>query len=188
MHNCFIKLYNKMYNLLYLKKNKILYGKNLTINGRLNISGNISIGNNVTINSGKMYNKIGGQTNTFLITSNNGRIIIGDNVGISNSTVISHERVTIEDDVMIGGNCKIYDTDFHSIKYEHRIEKPDIHINKKKVLIKKGAFIGAHSIILKGVIIGEKSIVGAGSVVTKSIPDNEIWAGNPAKFIKKIEG
>ena len=55
------------------------------------------------------------------------------------------------------------------------------------VIIKDGAFIGAHSIILKGVIIGEKSIVGAGSVVTKSIPDGEIWAGNPAKFIRKIE-
>ena len=55
------------------------------------------------------------------------------------------------------------------------------------VVIKDGAFIGAHCIILKGVSIGEKSVVGAGSVVTKSIPDGEIWAGNPAKFIRRIE-
>ena len=47
-------------------------------------------------------------------------------------------------------------------------------------------FIGANSIILKGVTIGERSIIGAGSVVTKNIPDDEIWAGNPAKFIRKI--
>lgn len=55
------------------------------------------------------------------------------------------------------------------------------------VVIKDGVFIGAHCIILKGVTIGEKSIIGAGSVVTKSIPDGEIWAGNPAKFIRRIE-
>lgn len=55
----------------------------------------------------------------------------------------------------------------------------------KPVSIGNGAFIGAHSIILKGVSIGEKSIVGAGSVVTKGIPDGEVWAGNPAQFIRK---
>lgn len=52
--------------------------------------------------------------------------------------------------------------------------------------IKDNAFIGAHSIILKGVTIGEKSIIGAGSVVARDVPDGEIWAGNPAKFIKNI--
>ena len=53
-------------------------------------------------------------------------------------------------------------------------------------MIKDNAFIGAHSIILKGVTIGENSIIGAGSVVTKSVPDNQIWAGNPARFIRNI--
>lgn len=47
--------------------------------------------------------------------------------------------------------------------------------------------IGACSIVLKGVTIGKNSVVGAGSVVTKSIPDNEVWAGNPAKFIRKVD-
>ena len=56
----------------------------------------------------------------------------------------------------------------------------------KPVEIKDGVFVGAHSIILKGVTIGEGSIIGAGSVVTKSIPAGEVWAGNPAKFIRKI--
>ncbi|WP_212635306.1 acyltransferase [Pseudozobellia thermophila] len=54
------------------------------------------------------------------------------------------------------------------------------------MVIKDRAFIGAYSIILKGVTIGENAIVGAGSVVTKSVPDNQIWAGNPAKFIRSI--
>jgi len=56
----------------------------------------------------------------------------------------------------------------------------------RQVFLNKNGFIGGSSIILKGVFIGEKSIVAAGSVVIKSIPDGEIWGGNPAKFIKKL--
>lgn len=55
------------------------------------------------------------------------------------------------------------------------------------IKIKKGAFIGANSIILKGVEIGENSVIGAGSVVTQNVPDKEIWAGNPARFISYIK-
>jgi acetyltransferase-like isoleucine patch superfamily enzyme len=53
-------------------------------------------------------------------------------------------------------------------------------------VIKKGASIGAASVILGGVIIGENAMIGAGSVVTKDVPDNELWYGNPAKFIRKV--
>ena len=63
---------------------------------------------------------------------------------------------------------------------------PDPGIGTKPVLIRQGAFIGAHSIILKGVTIGRHSVIGAGSVVTHDVPDNEIWAGNPAVFVKRI--
>ena len=55
------------------------------------------------------------------------------------------------------------------------------------IKIKKGAFIGASSIILKGVTIGERSIIGAGSVVTQDIPDYCVAIGNPARVIKKID-
>ena len=70
--------------------------------------------------------------------------------------------------------------------YDTRVYRPYEDIRSKPVKICKGAFIGAGSYILKGVTIGEKSIVGAGSVVTKDIPSGEIWAGNPAKFIRKV--
>lgn len=53
------------------------------------------------------------------------------------------------------------------------------------VHIGDGCFIGANSIICKDVKIGKNSIIAAGSVVTKDIPDNEIWGGNPARYIKK---
>ncbi|MCM1223615.1 MAG: acyltransferase, partial [Lachnospiraceae bacterium] len=57
--------------------------------------------------------------------------------------------------------------------------------DRGKVYIKKGAYLGMNTIICKPVTIGENAVVGAGSIVTKDVPDNEVWAGNPAKFIKK---
>lgn len=81
----------------------------------------------------------------------------------------------------------IYDTEFHSLDPLSQTSKEDFQYRKKApVIIKDNAFIGAFSIILKGVIIGENSIIGAGSIVTHSVPDNQIWAGNPAKFIRDI--
>lgn len=176
-----------LYNYYTLKRNHIKYQSDLHIKGKLFIMGNIEIGRNVSINSGYKYNPIGGSDRTILFTHGNGKIIIGNNVGISNSAIVAADNITIEDNVMIGGNCKIYDTDFHSIKNEHRMQKPDTHIKTAPVYIMEGAFIGAHSIILKGVIIGKHSVIGAGSVVTKSVPDGEIWAGNPAHFIRKVQ-
>lgn len=55
-----------------------------------------------------------------------------------------------------------------------------------KIVVKENAWIGSRATILGGVFIGKGSVVGAGSVVTKSIPDHEFWAGNPAHFIKHI--
>lgn len=59
--------------------------------------------------------------------------------------------------------------------------------DRGKVYIKKGAYIGMNALIVKSVTIGEHAIVGAGSVVTKDIPAYQVWAGNPARFIKEIE-
>jgi acetyltransferase-like isoleucine patch superfamily enzyme len=113
-------------------------------------------------------------------------MILGNDVGVSNSVFYAWKSIILEDEVMIGGGCQIYDTDFHSILYEDRILKGDKKVKTAPVLIKKGAFIGASSIILKGVTIGERSVVAAGSVVTKSIPSDEVWGGNPARFIRKL--
>lgn len=52
-----------------------------------------------------------------------------------------------------------------------------------KIVIKDWAYIGSGSHIMPGVVIGEGSLIAAGSIVTKSVPDNELWGGNPAKFI-----
>ena len=182
---CFDSLYNRV--VLTIRKVKV--GRRVRINGKIYICGrgSIDIADGVVINSCRRANQIGGDTRAILNTSYNGKISIGARSGLSNCTIVSRECVTIGEDVRIGGSCRIYDTDFHSISFEDRIEKGDCHVISKPVTIKDGAFIGAFSIILKGVTVGRHSVVGAGSVVTKDIPDGEIWAGNPAKFIKKSE-
>ena len=58
---------------------------------------------------------------------------------------------------------------------------------KGKVTIKEGAYIGCNTVICKPVTIGERSVIGACSVVTKDIPPGELWVGNPARFLKKID-
>lgn len=184
----FIDFPNVIYNKLILKYRHIKYGNNLKINGRIycvsNTRDGIIIGNNVSINSNLKSNPIGGDTKTVLFAKDNGKIRIGDNCGISNATLFACNSIVLGNQILVGGDTKIYDTDFHWLDFEKRKSKQGGET--KPVIIKDGAFIGAHCIILKGVTIGEKSIVGAGSVVTKSIPDGEIWAGNPAKFIRKI--
>lgn len=97
--------------------------------------------------------------------------------------------ITIADNVLIGAGCKLYDTDFHSIDPIHRYgDKIDNSFARsKEIVINEGAFIGAHSIVLKGSVIGKNSVIGAGSVVCGTIPDYEVWAGIPARFIRKIE-
>lgn len=60
-----------------------------------------------------------------------------------------------------------------------------MHGKKHKIKIGEYVFIGARTIICSNIEIGDNSIIGAGSIVTKSIPPNQIWAGNPARFIKE---
>ncbi len=154
---------------------------------RVAMRGTMSIGQNFAMNNGIKGNPIGCYNKCTLIVDNNAELIIGDNVGISQTAIICHHKITIGNDVKIGGGVCIYDTDFHSLDPNVRKSKDDIkHKVKKPVVIGDNVFIGAQSLILKGVTIGENSIIGAGSVVTKSIPANQIWAGNPAKFIKEI--
>ena len=154
----------------------------------ISLKGKFSIGKSFIMNNGKYNNVIGRQQPCYFVVGKKAHLEIGNNVGISASAIVCHLKITIEDNVRIGGNCIIYDTNFHSLDANERVATPEIidNVNRKPVVIKKNVFIGAHCIILKGVTIGENSIVGTGSVVTKSIPENEVWGGNPASFIRKI--
>lgn len=165
-------------------------GKRLRVLGFLHIDvtrrGVLKIGEGLNINSGFKNNVIGRQQKTILWVE--GVLEIGNEVGMSSTAIICNKKISIGNNVIIGGNTVIYDTDFHSLDPVIRRNKTDDKKNAEyaEVILENNVFIGAHSTILKGVRIGENSIVGACSVVVSNIPDNEIWAGNPAKFIRKI--
>lgn len=180
-------MFDSLFNKIILHIYPSITGKNLKINGKINRRGRgkVIFGDNVTINSSKKSNVLGGCDYTTIYAKKGGEVVIGNDTGISNACIIAFEKVEIGNSVLIGADCKIYDTDFHSLDFNLRgkIEK-DLP-KCAPISIEDNAFIGAHSIILKGVTVGRCSIVGAGSVVTHSIPANEIWAGNPARFIRK---
>lgn len=181
-----LKIINNIFNEFQMHRQRVIRHGKTTINGRIKIcsEGVCEFGDGIKINSGSNYNIIGGATRTNFIVQPGARLIIGDRTGISNSTIVVKQSVIIGKDVKIGGNCVIYDNDFHSVEYKYRILDDDPDIKTKPVEIEDGAFIGAHSIILKGVTIGEKAVIGAGSVVTHSVPAGEVWGGNPAERLK----
>lgn len=164
-------------------------GKNLKVFGWLKLhlrpNARIIIGDNVAINSGFFSNPVGGFMRMSIWVERGGELIIEDGAGMSNSTIVCTKAVRIGRRAFIGGGCKIYDTDFHAVHFKDREE--NIPGKSAPVLISDFSFIGGHCIILKGVNIGHGSVLGAGSVVTKKIPPNEIWAGNPARYIKNVE-
>ena len=67
----------------------------------------------------------------------------------------------------------------------HDFESTNMQLITNSITIEKNAFIGVRAMILPGVIIGENAIVGAQAVVTKNVPENEIFAGNPARKISR---
>jgi acetyltransferase-like isoleucine patch superfamily enzyme len=114
------------------------------------------------------------------------RLVIGRGFGMTGGTICAEENITIGDQVWVGGNCTITDTDFHPLKLEDRLSRP-LDGATAPIVIEDGVFIGMQSLILKGVTLGARSVIGAGSVVTRSIPPGVMAAGNPARVIRPLE-
>lgn len=91
------------------------------------------------------------------------------------------EDIIIEEGVTLTNRCIIIT---HFVEIDDNLHR---HYSRGKVIIKRNAYIGSATIICKPVTIGENAIIGAGSIVTKNIPANEVWAGNPARFLRKRE-
>ena len=174
---------------LIMKLNKVKYGKNLNLHGVPVIfkkgGAALNIGSNCTIKSSFLSNLVGLSQRTIIVArTDEAKINIGNNVGISGATIYARKGITIGDNTLIGGNVKILDNDFHPLEVEARNKDDKNMIKAKEIVIGKNCFIGCNSLILKGSKIGEGSVVGAGSVVAGQFPPNSIIAGNPAKVIR----
>ena len=96
--------------------------------------------------------------------------------------IMAAEKILIGDSCMIAHGAYISDADWHGI-----YDRAEPVGKTKPVILEDNVWIGDSAIICKGVRIGKNSIIGAGSVVTKDVPSNTIFAGNPAKFVKAID-
>lgn len=138
---------------------------------------------------------IGGQLLTF---KHGGKIRIGEWCYLGeNSRIWSAEMVSIGSRVLISHGVNIHDTNSHPVdaheRHQHFVSiattghpKSMPNLVSKPIVIEDDVWIGCNAIILKGVHIGRASIIAAGSVVTKSVPEKVIVAGNPASIIRDL--
>ncbi|GJM29964.1 MAG: hypothetical protein DHS20C17_25990 [Cyclobacteriaceae bacterium] len=157
---------------------------------RLSIaSGQVRIGDNLRLRSRYRGNLVGmAFPVTFQLCNGGGNISIGNNCGFSAVVISSMNQVKIGNNVILGGNVRIFDHDYHSLDPEIRRDRNRDRQNVKSspVLIEDDVFVGTSAIILKGVHIGARSIIGAASVVSiRYIPPDSLVVGNPARIIEK---
>ena len=194
---------NMLYSILGLRKLLLItqnllfnavYGK--TFKAKVKIFGfpiisikkgaDIKVGKNLILISNSFFSEPGVDHPVIIrLLKNNSKLRIDNNVGISGGSICVEKEVVIEDEVMLGSNVLIVDTDFHPVEPINRRYRRD-SVKAEKIVIKRNVFIGMNTIILKGVTIGENTVVGAGSIVTKNIPPNVIAAGNPCKVVREI--
>jgi acetyltransferase-like isoleucine patch superfamily enzyme len=114
-----------------------------------------------------------------------GKFIMGEGSNIGDNTIIdTSDDVIIGDLVAVGPACILYTHDHDYESNPAAAWKGGVITGK--IVIENGAWVGARVTLLPGIIIGKNAVIAAGSVVTKSVPAGEIYAGIPAKFIKKI--
>ena len=148
-----------------------IIGKDTKVWNWCQIRENVIIGNNCIISKGVYIDF---------------NVKIGNNVKIQNNVSIFH-GVTIEDGVFIGPHvCFTNDKMPSAINSDGTLKSSsDWKVSKTKVM--EGASIGANSTILPGIVIGKFSMIGAGSVVTKDVPDYKLVYGNPARVVKCLK-
>lgn len=113
-------------------------------------------------------------------------IVLGDKVFVANGVEFNiRDGLRIGDGSLIGAGSFLVD-------HDHAVEPGKSYATgcgeSSPICLGRNVWVGARCIVLKGVSIGDNAIIAAGAVVTKSVPANEIWAGNPARFLRKIGG
>lgn len=167
---------------------KVSWRRNWRIYGipilQIHRQGKLIIGDGLKLRSTNRSNPLGVNHPVIIsVRRKNASIKIGDDFGMTGGSIVAEESINIGDRVLVGANCLIIDSDFHSLDSQNR------HLNTanpKPVVIKDDVFIGTGSIILKGSHIGSGSVIGAGSIISGNIPQGVIAVGNPAQVIKQL--
>jgi acetyltransferase-like isoleucine patch superfamily enzyme len=171
--------------------NGVSFGKRIRATGPVHLvvhpDGSLRMGDCVFVNSGSGRNPVGGGGRCIIDVGKGAHLEIGSNIGMSNCEIVCRKQIVIGDYCLLGGGVRVYDSDFHSVDCGMRRSRPDPGIRSEVVELGSDVFVGAHATILKGVLIGKRSVIGAGAVVAKSVPADEIWAGNPARRIGSVE-
>lgn len=196
-HNTPWKVINELWRLvsypyirLLFRINKISWSKNWRIYGvpiiQKHRHSTMRFGCGFSLRSSVRSNPLGPNHPVVLCTwQENAVLDIGNNFGMTGGTLCAAEHITIGNNVIIGANCTIIDTDFHPLDPEMRRVSPQA-AQTVPITIEDDVFIGMNCLILKGVTIGQSSVVGAGSVVTRKIPARVIAAGNPAIVLREL--
>ena len=114
----------------------------------------------------------------------NALLEIGEGCGFSGTTIGCASRVILGRRVMCGANVTITDTDWHPLEWRPRAEGQTGPV--APVSIGDDVWIGMNATVLKGATIGRRTVIGAGSIVSRPIPEGVIAAGSPAVAIRKL--
>lgn len=186
----------KFFGTLFLHIKAALFGvklgKNVVAHGKVGLlcwpGGKISVGSNVSIISSWRRSTACAiyHPTRLRVFGKGAEIMIMDGCQISGASITARSKsIKIGRNVLLGPNCIIADSDFHvHWPPEKRADDPGYE-HDAPVCIGDFVWIGMNVIILKGVTIGNGAIIGAGSVVTRDIPENSIACGIPAKAVKK---
>lgn len=147
----------------------------------------ICFGDGLQLRSNVRSNPFGVNHPVIICTFQEGAVLeVGNNFRMSGGSISVTERITIGNNVVVGANTTIMDSDFHPSHPEERIRDPNKG-QSAPTKIGDDVFIGANSFILRGVTIGSGSVIGTGSVVTTDVKPGTIVFGNPARTVGSIK-
>lgn len=189
--NRIVIIFYILYNKLRFRRLGVQYGAKLRVYTKIYLKigkkAKVTVGNNLRYTSGGGINPLCRNTCGYIRVDNGAQFTIGDNVGISSAVFWVKESVTIGNNVLVGGDSVIIDTDSHQMNWEGRRDKSGDYLKAKSkpIVIEDDVMIGTRCIILKGVRIGARSVIAAGSVVTKDVPSDCVAGGNPCHVIRQ---
>lgn len=142
--------------------------------------GKVVIGDNCALD-GRLFGPVAFWTDSPLAS-----IVVGNDVGLHGTSIQCFKEVVIGNKCMIA-DAYITDSSAHSLSADRRYSSQD-EVAQKTVKIDNNVWVCTKAAILHGVTIVENCVIGACSLVRHEVPPNSFYAGNPAKFIKNIEG